>query len=107
MFSLENLNDIKEKDDYVKADVIFIEEGQFFPDLFRFATTAADLDNKTVYVTGLDGDYKREVFGDICRLIPHAENVTKLKALCGICKDGTLANFTKRIVESRELIDWQ
>ena len=101
--SLNKLGDIKEKEDYVKADVIFIEEGQFFSDLFSFATNAADNDNKTVYVTGLDGDYKREVFGDICRLIPHAENVTKLKALCAICKDGTLANFTKRIVESKEL----
>ena len=104
--SLQNLSDIKEDEEYRISDVIFIEEGQFFKDLFDFVTHAADVDKKTVYVTGLDGDYKREMFGDICRLIPHAENITKLKALCAICKDGTLANFTKRIVDDtkQELI---
>tara|TARA_B100000795_G_C22606753_1_gene363439 strand:- start:140 stop:697 length:558 start_codon:yes stop_codon:yes gene_type:complete len=101
--SLENLNDVKENNEYNKADVIFIEEGQFFKDLYEFVTNAADYENKTIYVTGLDGDYKRNVFGDICKLIPHAENVTKLKALCSICKDGTFANFTKRIIKDDKL----
>jgi thymidine kinase len=101
--SLENLEDMKSLDEYKSADIIFIEEGQFFKDLFDFVTNAADKEHKTLYVTGLDGDYKRNMFGDICRLIPHAENITKLKAICSICKDGTLANFTKRIVEETEL----
>ena len=98
--SLKNLFDIKGKQEYKNADVIFVEEGQFFKDLFDFATQAADLDNKNVFVTGLDGDYKRDMFGDICRLIPHAENVTKLKALCVKCEDGTVATFTKRIINN-------
>ena len=68
--------------------------------LFDFVTNAADNDRKNVFVTGLDGDYKRDTFGDICRLIPHAENVTKLKALCVKCEDGTLATFTKRIINN-------
>jgi thymidine kinase len=104
--SLKKLSDIQEDSEYKNSDVIFIEEGQFFKDLFDFVTNAADVDKKTIYVTGLDGDFKREMFGDICRLIPHAENITKLKALCAICKDGTLANFTKRIVSDtkQELI---
>ena len=68
--SLKILNEIKDKEEYKKSDVIFVEEGQFFKDLFEFVTHAADVDKKTVYVTGLDGDYKREMFGDICRLIP-------------------------------------
>lgn len=98
--SLKNLFDIKRKQEYKNADVIFVEEGQFFKDLFDFVTQAADQDKKNVFVTGLDGDYKRDVFGDICRLIPHAENVTKLKALCVKCEDGTLATFTKRIINN-------
>jgi len=101
--SLENLNDIKDKEEYKNSDVIFIEEGQFFKDLFDFVTNAADIDNKKIIVTGLDGDYKRNMFGDICRLIPHAENITKLKALCSKCEDGTFANFTKRIVKDDKL----
>ncbi len=101
--SLSNLSDIKNKEEYLSADVIFIEEGQFFKDLFDFVTNAADNDKKNVFVTGLDGDYKRDTFGDICRLIPHAENVTKLKALCAKCQDGTLATFTKRIVKNEKV----
>tara|TARA_B110001469_G_C9474548_1_gene238267 strand:+ start:21 stop:581 length:561 start_codon:yes stop_codon:yes gene_type:complete len=101
--SLEKLNDIKQKEEYLKADVIFVEEGQFFNDLFDFVTFSADIEKKTIYVTGLDGDYQRNMFGEICKLIPHAENVTKLKALCAICKDGTLANFTKRISKDKKL----
>ena len=101
--SLSNLSDIKNKEEYIKSDVVFIEEGQFFKDLFDFVTNAADIDKKNVFVTGLDGDYKRDTFGDICRLIPHAENVTKLKALCAKCQDGTLATFTKRIVQNSKV----
>ena len=58
--SLKNLNDIKEDEEYLNSDVIFIEEGQFFKDLFDFVTNAADIDNKTVYVTGLDGDLREK-----------------------------------------------
>ena len=101
--TLNKLNDIKEREEYINSDVIFIEEGQFFKDLFDFVTNAADNDMKNVFVTGLDGDYKRDTFGDICRLIPHAENVTKLKALCAKCQDGTLATFTKRIVQNEKV----
>ena len=95
-------NDIR----YIKANVIIIEEAQFFSDLFNFVTNAADKDNKEVYVIGLDGDYLRQPFGDIVRLIPHAENIKKLKALCLRCNDGTEACFTKRIVKdnNQELV---
>ena len=99
-YSLEKLNDIKENDNYKNSNIIFIEEGQFFKDLFQFVTEAADIDNKIVYVAGLDGDFKRDQFGDICKLIPHAEEIIKLKAICSKCNDGTEANFTKRIINN-------
>lgn len=104
--ALSNLSLIKNDIRYIKANVIFIEEAQFFSDLFNFVTNAADKDNKEVYVIGLDGDYLRQPFGDIVRLIPHAENIKKLKALCLSCNDGTEACFTKRIVKdnNQELV---
>lgn len=40
-------------------DVIGIDEAQFFDDLLEFCQSAADLDNKTVIVAGLDGDFLR------------------------------------------------
>lgn len=89
-------------DSYKEADVVFIEEAQFFPDLFEFVTRGANLDNKIVIVSGLDGDFKLEPFQQVVRLIPHAEKVQKFNALCKKCGDGTEACFSKRIVDSSE-----
>ena len=107
--SLDKLIPIMEKEIYLKSDVIFVEEGQFFKDLYEFATKSADFNNKIVIISGLDGDFQRNPFGDILRLIPHAEIVKKLNALCVLCCDGTLANFTQRIVDddSQQLVGSQ
>lgn len=83
--------------DILNSDVILINEGQFFEDLYECVLEMVDTYNKTVYVYGLDGDFKRNKFGKILDLIPHCDNVEKLKSLCSVCKDGTLAPFSKRI----------
>ena len=100
--SMNRLTTCRDSNDYINADIIIIEEAQFFEDLFDFVTYAADNDHKTIILAGLNGDFNREPFGDILRLIPHAEKVTKLSALCLICNDGTLAHFSKRIVDNKE-----
>ena len=92
-----SLMPIKQTEKYRESQVIVIEEAQFFTDLFNFTTSVADIDNKTVIVAGLSGDFNRNPFGDIQRLIPHAENITKLSALCVMCGDGSPAHFSKRI----------
>ena len=91
---------------YLQSDIIFINEGQFFKHLYDFVIQAADNDHKTVIVCGLDGDYERKPFGDILRLIPLSDNVTRLHALCKLCNDGTPGIFTKRTINSdiQELI---
>ncbi len=57
---------------YDSVDVIAIDEAQFFPDLLEFCTEASDHDNKQVLVAGLDGDFKRQRFGQVraCTLCP-------------------------------------
>lgn len=80
------------------ADVIIIEELQFFNDAFVCITDWCDNHNKTVIAAGLDGDFMRDPFGDVLRLIPHAEKITKLNALCKKCGDGTPAHFTMRTI---------
>ena len=82
---------------YNSSEIIVIEEAQFFPDLYQFATISADIKNKIVIVAGLSGDFKREPFGDILKLIPHAEGIKVLNAFCLECNNGTPAYFTKRI----------
>ena len=79
-----------------EADVIIIEELQFFTDAVEIIKICIDKYDKIVICAGLDGDYKREPFGDVLYLIPLAEKVTKLTALCKKCGDGTSASFTKR-----------
>ena len=83
-------------DDY---DAIFIDEGQFFTDLLMVVTQWVDVLGKYVVVSGLDGDVNRKPFGDIIKLIPICDQVNKLVAYCNICKDGTLAPFTKKLTK--------
>lgn len=85
---------------YHNADIIIIEEAHFFEDLFDFVKESVDTYKKTVYVAGLNGDYEKKPIGQINDLIPLCDTVQKLDALCTICKDGTSAIFTKRIVDN-------
>lgn len=56
---------------------------------------------KTVVVAALDGTFERKAFGNIIKLNPLAEKVTKLCAVCVYCTNE--AAFTRRIVESKEI----
>ena len=98
----KDLNTIKDNVKQQSFDIICINEAQFFTNLLSFCL---DLVNSSViYVCGLDGDYMKNPFGEILSLIPHSESVIKLNAICMICRDGTSASFTKRIVESDEQV---
>jgi thymidine kinase len=78
---------------------VAVDEGQFFPDLFEYVTAWADQCPVNVVVAGLDGTSQREPFGDMLRLVPHAEEVMRLSALCSRCRDGTKAIYSRRILE--------
>jgi thymidine kinase len=54
---------------------------------------------------GLDGDARQEPFGEILNCIPFATNITKLHAYCMICKDGTIAPFTRKNDNSGPQVD--
>lgn len=101
---VSHLNDIivNRNDQFLKWEVILIEEAQFFPDLKKFVQMAVDVFHKKVIVVGLDGDFERKAFGDILELIPLADEYRKMKAICYYCKDETEAIFTKRITNSQE-----
>jgi thymidine kinase len=94
---VKDLNSIN----YENYDIICINEAQFFENLVVFCKNALNK-NKSIYVCGLDGDYKQEKFGEILDLIPLSDSITKLHAFCTICKDGTHAHFTKRITDSNK-----
>lgn len=87
-----------------KNDVILINEGQFFGDLFNFCQLWCEKYNKNIVVCGLDGDYLRKPFDQINSLLPLADEVIKLKAFCKKCNDGTQALFSKRLTDETENI---
>jgi len=87
---------------FINADVIAVDEAQFFKDLKDFVDVCLS-NNKEVLLVGLDGDYKQRKFGELLDCIPAADEVMKLTALCMECMDGTAGPFTKRIVCSDKL----
>ena len=84
-----------------KSEVVLINEGQFFDDLYEIVLKLLE-ENKKVYISGLDGDFQKNKFGKLLDLIPHCDKVTKLESLCGICKDGTKGIFSKRITQETD-----
>ncbi len=80
--------------EYQQARLVVVEEAQFFADLIPFVQRAVDTDGKHVVVVGLDGDAERKPFGRVLDLVPFADRITKLTALCKFCADGTPAIFT-------------
>lgn len=80
--------------EYEEARLIIIEEAQFFVDLVAFVLHAVEKSGKDVVVVGLDGDSDRQPFGSLLELVPLADTVTKLTALCKRCGDGTEALFS-------------
>uniref|UniRef100_A0A8C7WW36 Thymidine kinase n=1 Tax=Oryzias sinensis TaxID=183150 RepID=A0A8C7WW36_9TELE len=84
----------------LKACVIGIDEGQFFPDTVEFSEEMANL-GKTVIVAALDATFQRKPFGNILSLVPLAESVVKLHAVCMQCYRE--AAYTKRIGVEKEV----
>lgn len=83
------------------ADVILINEGQFFEDLYESVVTMLNNDKK-VYISGLDGDFERKKFGQILDLVPLSDKITKLSSLCSLCKDGTPGIFSMRLTDEKD-----
>lgn len=84
------------------ADVIGIDEAQFFDDdLVNVCRTLAE-QNKRVVVAGLDSDYRHQPFGPMPRLMIEAEYVDKIWAICVVC--GNPASYTQRKISAPEQV---
>jgi thymidine kinase len=97
-----SVNDLQElthnqadKDKLESANFLFINEAQFFPNLKNWVLTQVEVFDKVITLCGLDSDYKREKFGEILDLVPHADELIKLYGKCAKCTNKSL--FTHRI----------
>ncbi|MFR2733863.1 thymidine kinase [Hoylesella buccalis] len=80
------------------ADVVGIDEAQFFDD--GLVKVCNELANKgvRVIIAGLDMDFQGRPFGPIPGLCAIADEVTKVHAICVKC--GTLAYISHRLVQN-------
>jgi thymidine kinase len=81
------------------ADIVAIEEGQFFDDGLPDAVERLADGGRQVLVTGLDRDFRGIPFGPMPRLMALADQVTKLTAICVVC--GEQATRTQRLIDGR------
>ncbi len=84
----------------LKYDVVAVDEGQFFQDIVEVSERLAN-EGVVVIIAALDGTFQRKPFGHILSLVPMAEQVIKLSAVCIEC--GREAAFTRRTVDSQEV----
>tara|TARA_R110002153_G_scaffold155933_3_gene308051 strand:+ start:11185 stop:11814 length:630 start_codon:yes stop_codon:yes gene_type:complete len=121
----KRLFDIVNHPDFITADVIGIDEVQFYEDGPEFVahyscaytptttlgstlTTTPTTHNtgsvsragKSIYMSGLDSDFRGRLFGRIAELLPLCDRVNKLSA---VCECGNDAMYTHRIGSSEEL----
>ena len=79
------------------ADVVGIDEVQFFDG--TIITTAKDLaaNGKRVIIAGLDTDYRGLPFGPMPGIMCEADYLDKLQAICIVC--GNPASYTQRLTK--------
>jgi thymidine kinase len=84
------------------AQVVGIDEGQFFD--MGIVDVAEELANrgKRVIIAGLDQDYRGKPFEPIPQLLAVAEYITKTLAICVVC--GNPADRTQRTTEASERV---
>jgi thymidine kinase len=85
-----------------KAQVIGIDEAQFFK--LNIVDVCEELANqgKRILVAGLDQDYRGKPFEPIPQLLCIAEYITKTLAICVVC--GNPADRTQRVVTSKDRV---
>src|ERR1044071_5521087 len=82
------------------ADVIGIDEAQFFDDQLPYVCDELAYRGIRVIVAGLDMDYLGKPFGQMPYILAKADYVTKLHAICVKC--GNIANYSYRKIPNED-----
>lgn len=85
-----------------EADVIGIDEAQFFDEELPKVCDQLALRGVRVIVAGLDMDYLGNPFGPMPSLMSKADYVTKVHAICVKC--GNIANYSYRKVPNDDQV---
>ncbi len=85
-----------------KAQIIAIDEAQFFDNELPHVCRQLAQQGKRVIVAGLDMDYTGKPFGPIPNLMATADHVTKVHAICVSC--GNPALYSHRKTKNNSLV---
>lgn len=97
---IEDINEVLNSSD--DADVIGIDEAQFFSsDIISICNKLANR-GKRIIIAGLDQDYRGIPFEPMPQLLAIAEYITKTLAICMVC--GNPADKTQRKTQSAERV---
>jgi thymidine kinase len=101
---VSRLKDILGMEEYKRAKIVIIDEGQFYGDIYEVIKDELRKGRRKFIVGGLSGDFNMRPIGQMINLVPVADEIIKLEAYCVYCKNGNKASFTKRITEDIETI---
>ena len=84
------------------ANVIGIDEAQFFDDRLPEVCQRLALKGLRIIIAGLDMDFKGRFFGPVPHLLAVAEYITKVHAICPHC--GNLATHSYRLSNEQDTV---
>ena len=92
-----NLCEFLESGDYKDAQVIIIEEIQFFDEnIITFLEVALNRDNKLIFAAGLNSTFEMKQFPHMGQIMAMCDKIDHLNANCYFC-DSLNAPFTVKI----------
>jgi thymidine kinase len=86
------------------ADVVGIDEAQFFDEGLPEVCETLSLKGIRVVIAGLDMDFQRRPFGVMPALLAKADYITKLHAICVVCGDIANYSYRKTNIENQLLL---
>ncbi len=97
--SREGVEEIRRRTLEEGFDTIGVDEAQFFPPILAAILNELADRGVRVIVAGLNLDFRGEPFETVKELLPLADNITYLTAVCTVC--GAEATRTQRLIDGR------
>lgn len=102
---INNTRDIFTNELYESAQVIIVEEAQFFGEDINDSIDRIKCDKKKLIMSGLSGSYKQKAIGYMGDIFAKSEKIIQLTAICAYCKKVTPAQFTAKVGGTNSVIE--
>lgn len=99
-YTVSDIYDVLNIENYDSFTDIIIEESQFFKNLYQFVKDQLLINNKNWYIFGLNCDVNQNIIGDIIKLISIADTVNILKGFCTLCVEQKCDNIRESLFTS-------